>query len=448
MLQKKFVTLREGSPEEAGFRTGELQWAKRLLEEGVREGIFPGAVALVSRRGIIAGWWAVGHSRVEPQERPMTRNTLFDIASLTKVVATTSAFLLLWQRGRVSLDDPVASFFPRFARGGYAPVGKDKVTVRHLLTHTSGLPGWRPLYLEHRGRQEVIEAISDTDLLFSPGSRVEYSDLGFILLGEILREIAGEGLASLLQREVFVPLTMLDTGFLPLSWLNPAGESPAVTPKESGRRGGAKRAEKGKNCPAPGSEKTSAAGMTESARPIAATERGNEVEKRMCGAQAARFLGWRDYILEGEVNDGNAHYGLGGISGHAGLFSTARDLAVLGQSYLNGGGYGENQVFSPLVLQAAVQNQTEYLGQNRALGWHLSTPLTRALNESYPSSGGELLSPQAIGHTGFTGTSLWIDPGYQLVITLLTNRLHPVAREGIVPFRARFHNAVLGALED
>lgn len=404
----RFKTLREGTPEEAGFSPGQLEWARHLLEEGIKEGIFPGAVALVSRRGIVAGWWVAGHARLEPEPRLMTRETLFDVASLTKVVATTSAFLVLWQRGRLSLDERVADFFPRFARGGYSPAGKDRVTLRHLLTHTSGLPGWRPLYLDHHGSEEMVEAIVDTDLIFPPGTKVEYSDLGFILLGEIIQQVTGEPLPVFLEREIFGPLGMRSTGYLPALW-----------PPEK------------------------KAGLV-----VAATEHGNQVEKGMAGAQATRFQGWREYILEGEVNDGNAFYGLDGLAGHAGLFSTAFDLAILGQTYLNGGGYGDKRVFSPLALREARRNQTAALGQNRALGWHVVTPLTRALFESYPSSGGELVSEEAIGHTGFTGTSIWIDPRWELVVVLLTNRLHPTAREGIVRFRARFHNAVLGALEE
>ena len=317
----------------------------------------------------------------------MTPETLFDLASLTKVVATTPAVLRLLEEGAFVLDTPVQHLIPQFPGTG--------VTLRHLLTHTSGLPAWRPLYLDNRGWQAYTKAICATEPVRSPGTDVEYSDLGFMLLGAIVQGVTGLTLPEFCTEAIFTPLQMTSTGWLP------------AVPRHR----------------------------------IAATETGNQIEYGMCKERAAGFARWRRDTLWGEVNDGNAWYGLDGISSHAGLFGTAPDLARFAAAWLNGG----QPVIGPQTAALATRSYTAGMADNRGLGWQkppaASFPATRA-------SCGDMFSPAAFGHTGFTGTSLWIDPAKDLFVLLLTNRLHPVPCDRFYAVRPAFHNAVAASLVD
>lgn len=365
---------------------GRLERAFSVVERGVEGGAFAGAVAAVGCGNALVVR-AFGHAALQPARVPMRPDTLFDLASLTKVVGTTPAVLRLVEDGAFSLDAPVADLLPEFA--------DRRVTVRHLLTHTSGLPAWAPLYLDHRGLPAYLRAIGGMPLERPPGERVVYSDLGFILLGAIVERVAGESLPDYCRKAVFAPLGMDATGWLP------------AAPRER----------------------------------IAATEAGNRTEMDMAGARAAEFGHWRQEILWGEVNDGNAHYGLGGVAGHAGLFGTVADLAAYARAWLRRG----FPILSPPTVQLATRNLTAGLGGARGLGWQ--KPPEEPL-PARPHSCGELLSAAAYGHTGFTGTSLWIDPEKELFIILLTNRLHPVPeRKGpdLLALRPAFHNAVVAA---
>lgn len=363
-----------------------LELAFAVVQRGVEGGAFAGAVAAVGRGDEVVVR-AFGHAALQPERVPMRADTLFDLASLTKVVATTPAVLRLVEQGAFSLDAPVADLLPEFT--------DRRVTVRHLLTHTSGLPAWLPLYLDQRGLPAYLRAIGRLPLEQAPGERVVYSDLGFILLGAIVARVTGQSLPDFCRTAVFEPLGMRETGWLP---------------------------------------------QVPRAR-IAATEEGNRTEMEMAGLRAAEFDRWRQEILWGEVNDGNAHYGLGGVAGHAGLFGTAQDLALYALAWLRGG----RPILSPPTVQLATRNLTPAPGEARGLGWQKPPQETLP---SRPHSCGELLSDSAFGHTGFTGTSLWIDPEKQLFIILLTNRLHPVRhRKGpdLFALRPAFHNAVVAA---
>jgi len=363
-----------------------LERAFAVIERGVEGGAFAGAVAAVGCGDALVVR-AFGHAALQPERVPMRPDTLFDLASLTKVVATTPAVLRLVEEGAFSLDAPVADLLPEFA--------DRRVTVRHLLTHTSGLPAWKPLYLECRGLPEYLRAIGELPLERAPGERVVYSDLGFILLGAIVERVTGRSLPDYCRTAVFEPLGMADAGWLPRA------------PRER----------------------------------IAATEAGNRTEMGMVGDRASEFGRWRQEILWGEVNDGNAHYGLGGVAGHAGLFGTAADLISCALAWLCRG----EPILSPPTVQLATRNLTPGLGEARGLGWQKPPQETLP---SRPHSCGELLSGAAFGHTGFTGTSLWIDPEKDLFIILLTNRLHPVPhRTGpdLFALRPAFHNAVAAA---
>jgi serine-type D-Ala-D-Ala carboxypeptidase len=363
-----------------------LERAFAVVEEGARTGAYAGAVAAVGGVDGLLAVRAVGSAVLEPEHRNMQPDTVFDLASLTKVVATTPALLRLLEEGAFVLETPVSHIVPGFS--------DNRVTMRHLLTHTSGLPAWRGLYLDHHGWDAYTAAICATPLVRDPGTQVEYSDLGFMLLGAVVQKLTGLPLTDYCQRYVFEPLGMLDTGWLP-----------AISRDR-----------------------------------IAATETGNATEQAMCKERASEFPRWRERVLWGEVNDGNCYYGLDGISSHAGLFGTAADLSRYAAAWLQGGaplGLGRHTV------AAATRGYTAGMAEHRALGWQKPPagpfPTGRA-------SCGDLLSPSAFGHTGFTGTSLWIDPEKDLFVILLTNRLHPHKQDAIFHYRPAFHNAVVSAL--
>jgi CubicO group peptidase (beta-lactamase class C family) len=364
--------LPSGKPEELGFDPERLELVNHLVQRLVDAGCFPGAVLLVARRGRIAYFKAFGYAQLYPERRPMTLETVFDLASLTKVVATTPVILRLAEKGELSLDDPVSLYFPAFGEGP-----KRKVTVWHLLTHTSGLPAYAPLYSLLGRREDAYGYIAGLNLEYEPGTKVVYSDLGFILLGRIAELVAGKPLDELARELVFEPLGMRDTMFNP--------------PPELRER-----------------------------------------------AAATEYCRLRKRILKGEVHDENAWF-MGGVAGHAGLFSTARDLALYAQMWLNKGTFGA-RVLSPATVDLATRNHTQGLNECRGLGWALNCR---------PCSCGDLMSPKAYGHTGFTGTSLWIDPAYDLTVILLTNRVHPT-RENQCLLRARrlIHNAVMASLAE
>lgn len=362
-----------------------LERAFAVVEQGCATGAYPGAVAAVGGSDGLVALRAFGRAMVEPTESAMAPDTVFDLASLTKVVATTPALLRLLEDGAFVLETPVWHIFPEFS--------DKRVTVRHLMTHTSGLPAWQGLYLDHRGWEEYLAAICAAPLVRDPGTQVEYSDLGFMLLGGIVQRVTGQTLPEFCRREVFEPLGMNETGWLP-----------AVSP---GR--------------------------------IAATETGNAVEYGMCKDRAASFPRWRRHVLRGEVNDGNAWYGLDGVSSHAGLFGTAEDLARYARAWLREG----DPILSRHTAAAATRNYTAGMGDQRGLGWQ-KPPAGPFPNGR--ASCGDLLSASAFGHTGFTGTSLWIDPEKDLFVILLTNRLHPHVKDRLFGVRPAFHNAIVAAL--
>ncbi|MGE5561547.1 MAG: serine hydrolase domain-containing protein [Chloroflexota bacterium] len=368
------------SPDSAGLSPERLQRVSELLRGACQRGDIPGAVAAVARRGKCVFHEAFGAAALFPERRAMTRDTLFDLASLTKVVATLPTTLTLIDEGAIRLDDAVARVIPEFAANG-----KDNITIRHALSHTSGLIWWRDFSATCRDYDDVIAAIAGERLDYPMGSKVVYSDLNFIILGEVVRRVTGLTLDRYAADRVFAPLGMQGARF----------------------------------CPPP--ELKSACAATE-------------------------YRAARDVYQCGEVHDENAAL-VGGVSGHAGLFATAADLLLYGQAWLNGGSLadaglpGAGRILSPAVVAAATSEQTAGLNDRRALGWLMKT---REF-----SSGGDLLSNRAYGHTGFTGTSLWVDPELELVAVLLTNRVHPTRdNNAIIRLRPRFHNLVAAAIDD
>lgn len=375
---------------------------RACLSEGITRGVFPGAVVMVMHDRATLARRAYGHAQVVPRRIAVRRDTVFDLASVTKPVATTTAILKLWARGALDLDTPVSTYLPAFAQAG-----KERVTARHLLAHTSGLPAWEMLYLPGprgaagaarracRSVEEAVRRICATPLEAPPGKRVEYSDLGFIVLGHLVERLSGESLDGLLRRHVFGPLGMRRTRFCPpVSWRS--------------------------RC--------------------AATEVGNAYERSRAAEQGlGRRFHWRTGVIRGQVHDGNAWHLGRGVAGHAGLFGSADDLARFGLAMLSGGRLGPARVLPEEIVAESTRGQTPGLGpEPRGLGWAL---------KGWPFLGAKA-SRAAFGHTGFTGSSLLVDPARRLVVVLLTNRVHPRADStAIEQFRPAFHDAVIEALD-
>ncbi|MCA1615415.1 MAG: beta-lactamase family protein [Acidobacteria bacterium] len=364
-----------------------------MLASRVEAGDFPSAVYLVAERGRVRYSGALGHSVLEPREVRAAAHTIYDLASLTKPLVTGLLCALSVERGRLELDAPVADYLREFARDAHA-----RITVRQLLTHTSGLPAWRPLRVATGDRRErVPEVIAGLPLEHRPGERVVYSDLGFIALGLLLERCGGAPLAELARREIFRPLLLQRTFF------NPA-----------------------------------AAFRTEAA---ACEMGGNSYEREMCraggGAAEADSVAWREQLIWGEVHDGNAHF-LGGAAGHAGLFSTAREACLIAEQFVG----ARTRLLRPDTCALFREDMTEGLNEARSLAWQLAaTP---------DSAAGPALPPDSFGHLGFTGTSCWIDSRRGRVYILLTNRTHTrrLPFVNINSVRRQFHTLAAKALDE
>lgn len=388
------------------------------LDKGIREGIFPGGVAAFLRENEDPVIVARGKLTYEGDGDSVGIDTIYDVASLTKVVATLPAILLSVQSGKLSFNDPVVRFIPEFA-SGVSRVEKGRITIFHLLTHTSGLPAWRPYFARLRGREEYISTISQEELIGIPGAQVVYSDPGFMMLGFILERVWEESLDRLTQRMVFEPLSMERTTYRPLEAWKPL---PA---------------------------------------PIAPTENGNGLEYRMAqeyiqqlkngihpkgafelSASHLDSLEWRKEAIVGTVHDCNGYYGLDGVSGHAGLFSTIEDLIRYMRVWTDRDG---NNFLDPILRDFATRCHTRFSPFSRAVGWEASSTGGTMEQISQGCSGGDLISGSSYGHTGFTGTSIWHDPVRRTTLITLTNRVHPVVQEGILPWRKSHHNTVFSA---
>lgn len=347
-----------------------------LLDAAVAEGVFPGGVLAVGHQGRLVALHPFGRLQYDDDAPAVEVDTLYDLASLTKVVGTTTAAMMLYERGILSLDAYVTDYVPEFNRQPDA-AAKARIQIRHLLTHSSGLPGYLRLFTEEKDRRALLTRIYSLPLEYPTGSRSVYSDLGIILLGEVIQRASGQALDDFLRQNLFEPLGMTNTLYNP-----PAPLRFRVAPTEEDRE-------------------------------------------------------FRHRLIQGEVHDENA-WVMGGVAPHAGLFSTARDLSVFCQMLLNGGLYAHRRILERATIELFTARQN-IPDSSRALGW--DTP-------SQPSSGGTHLSGRAFGHTGFTGTSIWIDPEKQLFVVLLSNRVHPTrANDKIRALRPRLHDAVMEALE-
>ena len=332
-------------PKAVGMSAARLAKIDHVVMRGIQAGGYPGAAVVVGRKGAVV--WERGFGRLDwtdESETVSSTESIYDLASLTKVVGTTTALMILYDQGKIHLDDPVSKYVPEFSGGD-----KDLVTLRLLLEHRSGLPAGRDLWRIAHTPEEAREAVIQTPLAYRPDQYYEYSDLGADMLGFVVEAASGQRLDQFLTDHVWKPLGMEDTFFKPADSLRERIAPTEVNPP-------------------------------------------------------------RGYPLRGEVHDENA-FALGGIAGHAGLFSTASDLAVFAQMMLNGGQYGGTRI----IADSTVALFTTRAARTRALGWDTCAG---------DGSCGKYLSERAYGHTGFTGTSLWIDPDRDMFVILLTNRVH------------------------
>ena len=322
----------------------------------------------------------------EPEHIPARRDTIYDLASLTKPLITGLLTARFVESGELTIEAPISSYLSEFDRPGKSPI-----TVRQLLTHTSGLPAWRPLYLLTSDRDKVLATIATESLQNKPGERVVYSDLGFIVLGFLLQRLSGLTLKDLAQDQIFTLLQLGQTFF---------------NPSQAARTG------------------------------VAACENGNAYERDMCERDfSSNTYNWREGIVWGEVHDGNAYF-LGGVAGHAGLFSSAEETLKLANQFIA----GQSQLLKPATCELFRRNMTEGLNEARSFAWQLAATKESTAGSSLPAA--------AFGHTGFTGTSCWIDAAAQRVFILLTNRTHArtLPFTNINSVRRQFHTLAVKAL--
>ena len=353
-----------------------LDQAVMVVKQFIKAGATPGAAVLVGRHDRIVLDRGFGHLSYQDDAPPVTSETIYDLASLTKVLVTTTLAMLYYERGLLDLDGPVKDYIAEFHGGD-----KDQVRIKDLLAHCSGLVWWADLHKRFEGKTpdetkvKYLQAICEMPLNYPPRTRAVYSDLGFILLGEILERIGKEQLDTLAKTCIFEPLGMSETTFRPRFSDN-----------------------------------------------IAPTEEDE----------------WRGCIVQGEVHDENA-FSLGGVAPHAGVFSTARSLAPFPRMLLSGSDGSDKSLLSAGAIKHFTCRANLVSGSSRALGW--DTP-------GDESSCGHYFSESSFGHTGFTGTSLWIDPEHDVFVILLTNRVHPRRdNQKITALRPAFHDAVMTALD-
>jgi uncharacterized protein YbbC (DUF1343 family) len=362
--------LPHAEPADVGMDGQHLARIDAIVEEGLREKRMPGCVVCIGRRGKIVLLKAYGNKQLQPEEVPMTTDTLFDMASITKPVATATSIMLLVERGQLKLSDKVASVIPEFAEND-----KGDITIHDLLTHTSGLIADNPLRDYRDGPEESMKRIYALKLTAPTGSRFIYSDVNYILLGEIVRRVGGQPLNEFARDRLFHPLEMKETGFLPSDELR---QRAAPTEQRDGE--------------------------------------------------------W----MRGEVHDPRAFL-LKGVAGHAGLFSTAADLALYAQMMAGGGELNGTRVLSPRTV-ATMTRGYKVPGATRGLGWDKRS--------GYSSNRGELFTEAAFGHGGFTGTVLWIDPDLELFVIFLSNRVHPEGKGLVNPLAGRIGTVAAAAIRD
>lgn len=372
---------RTRQPEEVGMAAGRLALLDGLVDEAVARKDFPGAVLLVARKGKIVYRKAFGLSELVPEPRPMEPDMIFDLASLTKPVATATSIMLLVERGRLRLWDRVSEYVPDFTPYLHEKsLPGEPARLFHLLTHTSGLPPYsdpkevEKLYGRPCPTEDLVKHIAGLTKESEPGERFVYSCLNYITLAHIIKKVSGSDVAEFSSENIFKPLGMDRTGY---------------NPPEA----------------------------------------------------------WRQRCVPTEVVDGTPLRGVvhdplarlqGGVSGNAGLFSTADDLAVFAEMLLEGGRFRNTRLLSPLAVERLTEIYPKYPGFGRGLGWDFTS--------DYATVKGDLFGPRSFGHSGYTGTSLWVDPETKTIVVFLTNRVHPDDRGEIIAMRSKVANVVAASI--
>lgn len=368
------LTLRTSSPQDAGFNADSLAVVNTIITKAIADSAFPGAVLLVAKDGMIVHEKAYGHFTYDADAAPLGTDAIFDMASVTKVIATTSAVMRLVQEKRISLDDPIVKYFPAFGQKG-----KQNITLYNLMVHNSGLPGWRKFYEFCDAPSCVMDSIFSTSLVYTTGDSMIYSDLGLITTGKVIEKVTGVTLAKYVDSVFFKPLGMISSMYNP-----PASLMERIVPTE-----------------------------------------------------VDSFWKRTNVAVRGRVHDENAAT-LGGISGHAGLFSTASDLAKLLQMELNFGTYGGRRYLDSAIIAQFITQQSSL--SSRGIGWD-----TRSTGRSFS---GQYSSPRTFLHTGFTGTCVVVDPDKKLIVVFLTNRVYPTRNNGqLTRVRPAVHEAIYRALQ-
>lgn len=374
----------------------------KFLQTRIDAGDFPSAVYLVAEKGEIILSDALGLAVVEPERIAASADTIYDLASVTKVVVTGLIAGRLFENGNLDLDESVGAYLPDFGLGD-----KRTITIKNLLVHNSGLSGWMPLYLFADGPAQIVPSLTDRAFEYTTNTAVVYSDPNFILIGKVIEQMCDASLDEVCREMIFEPLGLDDTCFNP---------------------------------------------TTEKRFRIAASEKGNGFERQLCiekgYVQPPATAGGSDLIpnphsafrtqmIWGEVHDNNAYF-MGGVAGHAGLFSTAEEVARIAQQFLP----NYTQLLKPETCKLFTTNFTSGMNEDRSFAFQLAS--------TKDSTAGSKMSPQSIGHTGFTGTSLWIDPDKERVFVLLTNRTHDHALPfaNINSVRRKFHDMAIDLLNE
>ena len=372
-----------------GLSAERLARMDAVIQTSIDKKELPGAVVLVGRHGKIVWRKAYGARAVEPQREAMTLDTIFDLASLTKVIATTTSIMILIEQGKVRLNDSVTHFIPEMKGDG-----RDAITIEQLLTHMSGFAPDFDLRERWTGYDEAIKHLYREPLRNQPGTRFVYSDINYIALGEVVHRASGQMLDEFARRNIFIPLGMRDTGFNPSANLRSR-----IAPTEK-RRG----------------------------------------QLNYLGDTGTDAGSAGDQWLRGQVHDPTS-FRMDGVAGHAGLFATADDLAIFCQMLLNGGAYSNARVLSPMTIAAMTQpHAVADSGAARGLGWDIAT--------TFSTNKGDLFPLGSFGHTGFTGTSIWIDPASDSFVIFLSNRVHPNGKGDVGPLRGRVASIVASSITD
>ncbi len=383
------AALKRASPASVAVSAEKLAAIDGEVEREIEQRHLPGAVVLVARRGRVVWRKAYGARAIEPSREAMTTDTIFDVASLTKIVATATSVMILVERGKIRLSDPLSNYIPEITGQG-----RERITLELLLTHRSGYAPDFDLKDRWTGYDEAMKRLMREPLRNPPGARFVYSDINYIALGEVVHRASGLTLDEFARRNIFIPLGMRSTGFRPQANLR---------------------------------------------RRIAPTEK-RRGQLSYLGDKPLESEADADKWLRGEVHDPTS-YRMNGVAGHAGLFSTADDLAIYCQMILNGGQYRGVRILGPLTVAEMTRPRlVSDAGWTRGLGWDINT--------SFSTNRGDLFPLGSFGHTGFTGTSLWIDPASQMFVIFLSNRVHPDGKGDVASLRGRVASIAAGAVTD